>query len=388
MKLNQQQQAAVNHRDGPILILAGAGSGKTRVIVNRIVSLISDKEIPPWQILAVTFTNKAATEMKERVEAFNSIPKPSGITMGTFHSICVRILRSESEKIGLHRNFTICDDSEQIARIKMAIAEVGLDTDRIKPKAIQSSISKAKNNFESPEIFERNAGNNIFRVTIAKVYQIYEKSLKADHSVDFDDLIIKTVKLFCEEPGVLEKYQNRYRYIMIDEYQDTNRAQYELVIQLGQRFRNVMAVGDDDQSIYRWRGAEISNILNFTKDFPGSRTIKLEQNYRSTQIILSAATGLMLHNQERHPKTLWSEKKDGEKVEYSPCSSDRVEAETIGKIILSKVENENKSFKDFAVFYRINAQSRILEESFQGLRIPNQIVGNISFFKRKEVKDL
>jgi len=388
VKLNQQQQAAVDHRDGPILILAGAGSGKTRVIINRIINLITKEEIPSWQILAVTFTNKAATEMKERIAAFSNIQRADEVNIGTFHSICVRILRRECEKIGLHRNFTICDDSEQIARIKIAIAEADLNTDRMKPKVVQSAISKFKNNFRTPQDIEKDAGANVYSIAVAKVYYFYERALKSDHSMDFDDLIIRTVNLFKNEPEVLEKYQNRYRYIMIDEYQDTNQAQYEFVTLLAQRFRNVMAVGDDDQSIYKWRGAEVTNILNFEKDFPGSRTIKLEQNYRSTQIILSAATELMKNNQDRHKKALWSNRKDGEQIEYKICSSDREEAETIARVIKSKVEREDKKYSDFAVFYRINAQSRVLEEMFHKSRIPNRIVGNISFFKRKEVKDL
>lgn len=388
MKLNRQQHAAVIHRDGPILILAGAGSGKTRVIVNRIARMILEENIPAWQILAVTFTNKAANEMKERVEAFDAIQSPSGVNIGTFHSICVRILRREHDKLGYHSNFTICDDSQQIARIKKAMQTTNANSDKMKPKSLQAMISKAKNAFISPIQFLDEAGENPYRMMGAKVYKAYEDGLKNDHAMDFDDLIVKVVQLLKNEPEVLNKYQNRYRYIMIDEYQDTNHAQYELVMLLSEKYRNIMAVGDDDQSIYRWRGAEVSNILNFARDFPGAKTIKLEQNYRSTQVILAAAGSLMTRNRTRHAKKLWTENAGGDKVSLSLHGSDRDEARWVAERITSQIQAENRSYKDFAVFYRINAQSRVIEETFQTLRIPHQIIGNISFFKRKEIKDL
>lgn len=388
MKLNPQQQEAVNHKDGPILILAGAGSGKTRVIVNRIVKLIQSDNIPPWQILAVTFTNKAANEMRERIMDMLALSEKCPVTIGTFHAICVRILRREHHCLHLNPNFTICDDSEQMARIKRVLSDMGVSPDRIKPKSIQATISRVKNDFVSPGEFRDAAGKNMYLSVAADVYERYEAGLRADHSVDFDDLITKTVQLFRNEPAVLEKYQNRYRYIMIDEYQDTNNAQYQLVLLLAQRYRNVMAVGDDDQSIYRWRGAEVTNILNFTRDFPGAKTVKLEQNYRSTQTILSAASALMMQNRNRNPKNLWTEKKGGEAIDVTFWESDREEAHGVGRIIRSMVNDRCFAWDDFAVFYRTNAQSRILEEVFQGKDIPHRVIGNISFFKRKEVKDL
>ncbi|MBN1878919.1 UvrD-helicase domain-containing protein [bacterium] len=386
MILNHQQEIAVKHKDGPILVLAGAGSGKTRVIVNRINHLICFAGVPAWQILAITFTNKAANEMKERI---HSMAGPEvRLTIGTFHSICAKILRVEHQHLQVHANFTIADEADQVARIKKAMAESGVNPDKITGKQLITAISKAKNRFESPSSMKENASGNPFLQTVADVYEIYERGLRADHALDFDDLIIKSVMLFRQEPAILEKYQNRYRYIMIDEYQDTNSAQYEWVQLLGQRYRNIMAVGDDDQSIYRWRGAEVSNILNFARDFPGAKVIKLEQNYRSTQVILSAASALMSHNIHRNPKNLWTEQKDGDLIIRTIWPTDRSEAEAVGRQITSLVEKKGRKFGEMAIFYRINAQSRLLEEIMHSFQIPYRVVGNISFFKRKEVKDL
>lgn len=386
MTLNHQQEIAVNHTEGPILVLAGAGSGKTRVIVNRIHRLISECSIPSWQILAITFTNKAANEMRERLQAI--LGTDIQLNIGTFHSICARILRVEHQYLGYHSNFTITDEVDQLTRIKKGIQEAGINPEHLTGRQLISMISKAKNRFETPETMLKNAQGNPFYQAVALVYANYERNLKADQTLDFDDLLVKTVLLLKNEPSILEKYQNRFQYILIDEYQDTNPAQYEFVHLLGQRYRNVMAVGDDDQSIYGWRGAEISNILNFTRDFPGAKTIKLEQNYRSTQMILSAASAMMLHNSNRNPKNLWTERRGGDRISRTIWPSDRMEAEAIGCQIEKLIDKGSIKYGDIAIFYRINAQSRLLEEVLQSHRIPYRVIGNISFFKRKEVKDL
>lgn len=388
MKLNRQQETAVQHIEGPILVLAGAGSGKTRIIVNRIHRLITTTNVPPWQILAITFTNKAANEMRERIAAMPGIAEPEKITIGTFHSICARILRIEHAKFHFHANFSIVDEADQVSRIKKAIRETGYNPDIFTSRSVLPVISRAKNRFETPESMRKNNEPNPFFQAVSEIFRIYQRDLQADQSLDFDDLILKTVRLFEEEPGILNRYQNKYRYILIDEYQDTNNAQYEFVRLLGRCYRNIMAVGDDDQSIYRWRGAEISNILNFPNDFPGTKIIKLEQNYRSTQTILSAASALLSHNKIRNPKNLWTENKGGGPITCWIWPDDRVEAEAIGREIEQVVLDTAASHGDFAVFFRVNNQARILEEVFHRLRLPYQLIGNTSFFKRKEVKDL
>lgn len=379
---------AVNHTTGPALILAGAGSGKTRVIVHRIARLITEYGIPPRQILAVTFTNKAASEMRERILAMPDLPESCPVMISTFHSLCARLLRWEHTYAGLMPGFTICDDTEQLARIKRVMVDLHMSTDHLKPREVLTAISHAKNRFLTPETLKREAGKNVFMQATAQVYQAYEDGLRADQTVDFDDLIVRIVRLFRDEPVVLEKYQERFRYILIDEYQDTNPAQYELINLLGRRYRNVMVVGDDDQSIYRWRGAEVSNILNFPNDYPGARIIKLEQNYRSTGVILAAASELMRHNTIRTPKTLWTERSGGTKIGVETWPTDREEAEAAAREIRSLVNDGYVEWQDVAVFYRTNAQSRIIEEVFTKERLPHRVVGNISFFKRKEVKDI
>ncbi len=386
--LNPQQEAAVKHVEGPVLILAGAGSGKTRVIISRIINLIVHHNIPPWNILAVTFTNKAANEMKQRIAALSDIHDADKVTIGTFHSICAQILRREHDCAGLIQSFSIIDDSEQLTRIKRAISDAGFSIDRLNPRAVLDGVSKAKNAFMSPKDLLEQAGFDLFKKWLAAIYDHYESALATDHSLDFDDLIIKTVQLFTDSPDICEKYQRRYRYIMVDEYQDTNHAQYRLILLLSKNYRNLMVVGDDDQSIYRWRGADVSNILNFARDFPGSEVIKLEQNYRSTQIILSAASELMRHNQNRNEKKLWTSREGGEKIQVIAADDDRDEASRIIREIKKLHSNESRDFGEFAVFYRINAQSRVMEEAFISSRIPYRVLGNIGFFKRKEVKDL
>ncbi len=388
MKLNRQQELAVRHVDGPILVLAGAGSGKTRVIVKRIANLITDAGIYPWHILAITFTNKAANEMKTRLETMLQESDSRKITVGTFHSVCTRILRFEHNALKLSRNFSIADEANQLTRIKRALKETGANPDILTPKLLISKISRAKNQFETPETWQNKSGYNPFNKTFAEIFQLYQQGLKADQSLDFDDLITETVRLFQNEPHILSKYQDKYRYILIDEYQDTNNAQYMFVKLLSGRYRNVMAVGDDDQSIYQWRGAEISNIINFHKDFPGAKTIKLEQNYRSTQIILTAASALMRHNKKRNPKTLWTDIQGGELIHLETWLNDKEEARAICRNITNKVNSGFRKYSDYAVLYRVNAQSRVLEEAFQSQKIPYRVVGNTSFFKRKEVKDL
>ncbi len=386
--LNPQQLDAVQHKNGPLLVFAGAGSGKTRVIVARIAYLIKNHAIPAYNILAVTFTNKAASEMKERIGQILDPDVARQVSIGTFHAICARILRMEHDHFGLSSTFTISDESEQLARVKRAIEALNISTDRVDPKSTCEWISRMKNRFIPPENLIESAGFNIHQKWMAEVFIEYERQLKNDHAVDFDDLIIKVVQLLEENLSVRDKLQDRFRYIMIDEYQDTNHAQYRLVKLLASRYRNIMAVGDDDQSIYGWRGAEVSNILSFSSDFSGVKTIKLEQNYRSTQTILAAASALMTHNANRTPKTLWTTNPPGEKIHVNLVENERAEARVILDSIQSIIRKSNRKLADFAIFYRINSQSRVFEEVFMEARVPYRIVGNIGFFKRKEIKDL
>ncbi len=385
-RLNPQQQEAVLHFQGPALILAGAGSGKTRVVVHRIVHLVQNRHVNPWNILAVTFTNKAANEMKHRI--MELIPACNGMTIGTFHSICARILRREHQHVNLIANFTIADDSQKIARIKKAIAELGFDIKKFVPRDVSGRISKAKNLFQSPDDMESDAGFNIYLKSVAKIYRLYQAQLIRDHAVDFDDLIIRVVRLFEENVALRTKYQDRFKFIMVDEYQDTNHAQYRLIKVLAQRYGNLMVVGDDDQSIYRWRGAEVSNILNFSRDFPGAVVIKLEQNYRSTGVILGAASALMKNNRNRSPKTLWTDKDEGEKIIHFQVNDDREEVSCVLDIVKKLVKSGAYSFRDIVIFYRTNAQSRVIEEMCMSRRVPHRVIGQVGFFNRKEVKDL
>ena len=386
--LNPQQLEAVKHVNGPILIFAGAGSGKTRVIVYRMVNLIQNAQVQPWNILAVTFTNKAANEMKNRMAEILGDSVAQSLNAGTFHSICARILRREHEKTGLIANFTIIDDSEQITRIKRAMSICGISSDRMEPKSAAAAISHAKTHFIDPETMAREAGFNVHQKFVSEIYAEYDRRLGEDHAVDFDDLLVKAVKLLKDNIDVREKYQDRFKFILVDEYQDTNQAQYKFIEILASRYRNLMVVGDDDQSIYKWRGADISNILNFNKDFPGAKVIKLEQNYRSSQIILSAASELMKNNLNRTPKNLWTDQQGGEKIRCSILRSDREEANYIIRQINRLVSMDSRGYGDFSVFYRTNAQSRVLEEAFIASRLPYRVVGQVGFFRRKEIKDL
>lgn len=382
--LNPKQLEAARHVDGPLLILAGAGSGKTRVLTYRIASLIADHGIPPFEILAVTFTNKAAEEMRLRVE---NLAGQAGryVTVATFHSFCVRVLRNEAELIGYPRSFTIFDESDQLATVNRALRELNLSKDVYKPSAVLNMISDAKNELLAPAEF---AAKDAWQKSIGGIYTKYQQLLVDNGSMDFDDLIMQTVRLFSERPEVLAKYQERYRYIMVDEYQDTNHAQYMLVKLLADKYRNIAVVGDDDQSIYTWRGADPTNILEFEGDYPDATVIKLEQNYRSTANILDAASGVIANNRGRKKKTLWTDKDKGSKVLLYNAESEREEASFVVKEIERLVVAESRKLSQFAVLYRMNSQSRSVEEVLLKDGIPYRVIGGLKFYERKEVKDV
>lgn len=384
-KLNERQQQAATTTEGPLLVMAGAGSGKTRVLTHRIAYLISTGKAAPWSILAITFTNKAAREMKDRVSMLVGAVGED-IWVSTFHSMCVRILRRDIERIGYHSNFTILDAADQLSVIKNCMKELNLDTKRFEPRGIQAMISGAKNELITPEQFEKKAGD-YYQEIASKVYQMYQDKLHKNHSLDFDDLIMKTIELFKQVPDVLEFYQNKFRYIHVDEYQDTNRAQYMLCKMLAAKHHNLCVVGDSDQSIYKWRGADISNILNFEKDYPEAKTILLEQNYRSTGNILKAANEVIAHNTSRKPKNLWTEQEDGPKIRVYRADSEHDEGYYIAGEI-RKNREKGKSYSDHAILYRTNAQSRVIEEILIKSDIPYQIVGGIKFYDRLEIKDM
>lgn len=384
-KLNPPQREAVQATDGPLLIMAGAGSGKTRVLTHRIAYLIEKKRVAPWSILAITFTNKASREMQDRVSA---LVGPSGrdIWVSTFHSMCVRILRKDIDRIGFNSNFSILDSSDQLSVIRNCMKDLNIDTKKIEPKAVQASISGAKNELITPQRFEEKVGD-YFDGIVAKVYAMYQKRLKSNNSLDFDDLIMMTIQLFKDMPEVLEFYQNKFRYIHVDEYQDTNRAQYMLCRMLADKHHNICVVGDSDQSIYRWRGADITNILNFESDYPEARTIMLEQNYRSTSNILDAANAVIKRNTSRKPKKLWTSQGPGDMIKLYQADSEHDEGYFVtGEI--RKNAQKGRRFSDHAILYRTNAQSRVIEEILIKSDIPYQIVGGIKFYDRKEIKDL
>ena len=385
--LNKEQARAVQHTDGPLLIMAGAGSGKTRVLTHRIAYLIEEKAINPWNILAITFTNKAASEMRDRV---TSLVKNGGqdVWVSTFHSLCVRILRRDIDRIGYSRSFTIADPAEQQTLMKRILKDMNIDPKQYKPKSILAAISQAKNELVDDIQFEkRNKG--FYQEIVARCYKVYQAELRQSECLDFDDLIMQTVRLFQEDPETLQYYQNKFQYIHVDEYQDTNHAQYQLIKLLGARFQNVCVVGDVDQSIYGWRGADISNILSFEEDFPESQTIYLEQNYRSTKTILQAANSVIENNSQRKEKDLWTDNDQGEKVSYYRAQSGEDEARyVVTKIKDEMAKNAHLSYDDFAVLYRTNAQSRSLEDTFKFSSLPYKIVGGLKFYDRKEIKDL
>ena len=383
--LNDCQKRAVKQTEGPVLIIAGAGSGKTRVLTNRIAYLIDECGISPYNILAITFTNKAAAEMRERVEKVTDCG--SQVWVSTFHSTCVRILRRYIDRIGYQTNFTIYDTDDQKSVIRDACKKLNIDTKMLKERTIMSAISSAKDEMISPDEMEVNAGGDYNAKRIAGVYREYQKTLKANNALDFDDLIFKTVELLNRDEEVLEAYQERFRYIMVDEYQDTNTSQFRLISKLAEKYGNLCVVGDDDQSIYKFRGANISNILNFENTFPGAKVIKLEQNYRSTQTILSAANEEIVHNIGRKSKKLWTENGKGDKIHFRIYEDAYKEAEGVVENICACVR-DGWNYNDIAILYRTNAQSRLLEEKLIVRNVPYRIYGGINFYQRKEIKDI
>ena len=385
-KLNEPQREAVFHTDGPLLILAGAGSGKTRVLTHRIAYLIEERGVNPWNILAITFTNKAAGEMRQRVDSLVGFGSES-IWVSTFHSMCVRILRRFIDRLGYDNRFTIYDTDDQKTLMREVCRKVDIDTKRIRERAILAEISSAKNELVTPEEYGLNAGGDLSKQKLAKAYREYEAQLKSNNALDFDDLLVKTVQLFQTQPDVLENYQERFRYIMVDEYQDTNTVQFQLVRLLAGKYRNLCVVGDDDQSIYKFRGANIRNILDFEKEFPDAYVVKLEQNYRSTGNILEAANSVIRNNTGRKDKTLWTANGEGDKIHLRQFDTAYDEADFIAEDIQRQVQ-DGASYNDNAVLYRTNAQSRLFEEKFVAMNIPYKIVGGINFYARREIKDL
>lgn len=386
-KLNKEQYEAATNIEGPLLILAGAGSGKTRVLTYRIAYMIENLNIYPSKILAITFTNKAAGEMKERIKSLVG-DVVEGMWVSTFHSSCVRILRREIDKLGYDKNFTIYDTYDQKTLIKQCMEELNINDKDITDREIINTISNQKDNLISPKEFKKISSGNYRKDKIADAYILYQKKLKANNALDFDDLIYKTVELFKTNKEVLEFYQRKFKYIMVDEYQDTNKSQYELVKLLASVHRNICVVGDDDQCIYEWRGADISNILNFEKDYKDSKVIKLEQNYRSKGNILNAANEVIKNNSQRKNKVLRTENENGNKIKVFRAYSDIDEAKFVASEIKKIIKDGNKSFNDFAILYRTNAQSRIFEDVFMKADIPYRLIGGLKFYDRKEIKDL
>lgn len=385
--LNKEQYDGATTIDGQVLILAGAGSGKTRVLTHRIAHMINDLAIYPSQILAITFTNKASGEMRDRVKALVG-DEAERMWISTFHSTCVRILRREADKIGYQKDFSIYDTYDQKALIKQCMAELSISDKDITENEILSKIGKAKDNLIGPARFKRENEGNFREDRIANAYELYEKKLKNNNAMDFDNLIFKTIELFNSNPEVLEFYQRKFKYIMVDEYQDTNRAQYEFTRLLADKYKNICVVGDDDQCIYMWRGADLRNILDFEKDYPSTKVIKLEQNYRSMGNILTAANEVIKNNSERKSKVLRTEKTSGEKIKIYRAPSDRDEGEFIATQIQKVKEEKNKNYRDFAILYRTNAQSRVFEDVFIKRGIPYRILGGLKFYDRKEIKDM
>ena len=382
--MNDRQTEAVQTTEGPLLIMAGAGSGKTRVLTHRIAYLIDEKMVNPWNILAITFTNKAAREMKERAAALN--PATQDCLIATFHSMCVRILRREADHIGYNRNFTIVDPGEQRTLMKRILKNLNLDPKKWNERAILGTISNAKNDLID-EVAYANMAGDMYTEIVAKCYTAYQKELRQSEAMDFDDLIMLTLRLFDQNPDVLTYYQQRYQYIHVDEYQDTNHAQYQLVKLLASRFKNICVVGDADQSIYGWRGADMQNILDFEKDYPEAKVVLLEENYRSTKTILQAANEVIRNNRNRRPKNLWTQNEDGEEIVYYWANDEQDEALFVARTI-NQLSREGHSHKDFAVLYRTNAQSRTVEEALLKANIPYTMVGGTKFYSRKEIRDV
>ncbi|MBA3926865.1 DNA helicase PcrA [Listeria rustica] len=384
--LNPQQKKAVEATEGPLLIMAGAGSGKTRVLTHRIAYMMKERGVNPYNILAITFTNKAAREMKERVGNLLG-PEAESIWISTFHSMCVRILRRDIERIGFNRNFTILDGGDQLSVIKGILKDKNVDAKKFEPRGILAAISNAKNELMNAEEYKKEAFG-FFDQMVADVYVEYEKKLKKNQSLDFDDLIMVTIQLFERVPDVLEFYQRKFQYIHVDEYQDTNHSQYILVKLLAARFRNLCVVGDSDQSIYGWRGADITNIMTFEKDYPNAQTILLEENYRSTKRILAAANRVIENNSNRKPKNLWTNNDEGKKIFYHKALTEKEEASYVVGKIQEIVKETSRPLSDFAILYRTNAQSRVMEEFFMKSNMAYQMVGGTKFYDRKEIKDV
>ncbi|MBQ9983515.1 MAG: UvrD-helicase domain-containing protein [Lachnospiraceae bacterium] len=385
--LNDRQSEGVKQTEGPVLLLAGAGSGKTRVLTHRVAYLIEEMGVNPYNILAITFTNKAAEEMRERVDNIVSYGAHS-VWVSTFHSLCVRILRRYIKELDYETNFTIYDSDDQKTLVKSCLKKLNMDPKQYPERMLMSEISKAKERFVSPVEYDREASGNYRKMQIARVYNEYQQRLKQNNALDFDDLLYKTVELFQFHPEILDSYQERFRYIMVDEYQDTNHIQFLLIKQLASKYRNLCVVGDDDQSIYKFRGANIYNILNFEQEYPEAKVIKLEQNYRSSGNILKAANGVIACNEGRKPKALWTEAPDGDKVSFSLYDTEYQEAEAAVNEIIKQRSKDGCDYNRFAILYRTNAQSRIFEEKLLMRNIPYKIIGGQNFYGRKEVKDL
>lgn len=384
--LNPEQQRAVKLTDGPLLIMAGAGSGKTRVLTHRIAYLMVEKYVNPYNILAITFTNKAAREMRERIQRMMG-GTADQVWISTFHSMCVRILRRDIDRLGFNRNFTILDTSDQLSVIKQILKDKNIDSKKYDPRSLLGSISSAKNELIDTKEFAKNS-SGYYENTVSEVYTEFQKRLSKNQALDFDDLIMKTIQLFTRVPEVLEYYQRKFQYIHVDEYQDTNRAQYMLVKLLASRFQNICVVGDSDQSIYRWRGADIGNILSFEKDYPRAEVILLEQNYRSTKRILEAANKVISNNTGRKDKNLWTENSNGNKIVYFRGDNEQGEAQFVVGKMKELIKQENRKLSDMAILYRTNAQSRVMEEVLLKSNIEYSIVGGTKFYDRKEIKDI
>ncbi|MFH1218292.1 MAG: DNA helicase PcrA [Candidatus Peregrinibacteria bacterium] len=394
--LNDKQVEAVTHFSGPLLVIAGAGSGKTRALTHRIAYLIKERGVSPWNVLAVTFTNKAANEMKGRIAKLlgkNRVPKSYEEvrdlpTVGTFHSVCVRILRKEIHKLDFENSFAIYDVADQQILMKRLMEDMNIDSKSVNPKAVLSHISNAKNQLIGASEY-RSYASDFFTQKVSEIFPEYQAALRKSNALDFDDIIMMTVELFQKFPDVLDQYQERFKYISVDEYQDTNKAQYLLIKLLAEKYRNICVIGDEDQSIYSWRGATIQNILDFEKDYPEAKVVVLEQNYRSTQIILDGAHGVIEKNTSRKNKKLWTEKVGGDKIKHFLTDNERHEAEMIAQEVLElEGKSEAAVYSGYVVLYRTNAQSRVLEEVFLRYGIPYKIVGGIRFYERKEVKDV
>jgi DNA helicase-2/ATP-dependent DNA helicase PcrA len=390
--MNDKQTEAVLTTEGPLLVMAGAGSGKTRVLTHRVAYLIEEKNVFPWNILAITFTNKAAREMQERVGKLLG-ESAQDIWVSTFHSLCVRILRRDIEKIGYNRAFTIADTGEQRTLMKQVCAELNVDPKKFDPRSILSTISNAKNALLTPDDYAAKATDSrnphsMYTSVVARAYKLYQEQLEANQALDFDDLIMKTIELFQKDPETLEFYQDRFHYIHVDEYQDTNDAQYKLVHMLADKYQNICVVGDADQSIYGWRGANIENILNFEHDYPNAHTVMLEQNYRSTQTILDAANEVIKNNTGRKDKNLWTENGQGDKITYYQAQNEHDEAQYIVSKIKEEHDKHGYHYNDFAILYRTNAQSRMIEETFMKSSVPYTMVGGHKFYDRKEIRDV